>query len=566
MKYGTLYEAFQNAVRDHKNRECLGWIEGPAYRTATYGELAEHIEELARKISACGLAKGDRVAFMLKNGPAWVTVDLACASLGIITVPIHITYGIRYIEHSIRETEARIFFIEKELYDALSASIKELGVEHIVVVRNSNAMDFDMPSGARGRPQSSTVGEDDAHTIIYTSGTTGMPKGVMLSHKNLLHNVAGATEYIPIRPDDRFLSFLPLSHSLERTAGMYAPLLNGAAIYYARDKSTMKDDILKARPTILVAVPRVFEKVYDVVQDKATHGSSLKRWLFYKALDYGTKRRKNELTLWSGIVYRILDALVLKKIRASLGGRIRFTVSGGSALSVDIMQFFEDIGILILEGYGLTETSPVVATNGIKNYRFGAVGKPIPGVEVKIASDGEILVRGESVMRGYYKNEEATTLAFDADGWFLTGDLGEFDSDGYLKITGRKKEMIVLSTGKNVAPVPLEQELETNRFISQAMVYGDNQKHISALIVPDFDELARWADEQGVECILPDILADERTAKLYERELTASLDHFPEYEQVRVFKLIVEEFSQENDMLTPTLKLKRKNIMERYIH
>lgn len=572
MEYGTIFEAFKASAEKYSANEALGWLNDGAYQTMTYHELARKVSQLAAGFRQNGLQPGDRLAFMVDNGPNWVMIDLACGALGIINAPIHTTYNAEYISYITKHTGARWLIIGQEFYQAYHKDIRELGIEKIIVV---DAAETKLKEGDSAIPfrtlfvdeelPAADVKEGDTHTIIYTSGTTGKPKGVLLSHKNLLHNVRAATEYIPIRPDDRFLSFLPLSHSLERTAGLYAPLLNGAAIYYAQDKRTMKDDILKARPTILIAVPRVFEKVCDAVQDKATHGSSLKRWLFHRALDYGTKRRKHELTAWPHIVYRILDALVLKKIRASLGGRIRFTVSGGSALSPDIMQFFEDIGILILEGYGLTETSPVVATNGIASYRFGSVGKPISGVEVKIADDGEILVAGECVMQGYHQDADATRKVINSDGWFSTGDIGALSADGFLSITGRKKEMLVLSTGKNVAPVPIEQELETNRFIAQALVYGDNQKHISALIVPDFDELRRWAEERGVTYHFPSILEHQDVKTLYKKEIASQLNHLPEIEQIRDFRLIAEEFTQENDLLTPTLKLKRKNIFGRFL-
>jgi len=575
MKYSTIFDTFQATAQKHPDNQALGWLSDGAYQTISYAELAQKVNALAAGFRRNGLAKGDKLAFMVSNGPEWVMIDLACAALGVVNAPIHTTYNAEYISYITKHTAAKWLIIGQEFYQAYRKDIHGLGVEKLVVIgADITPLNPPLPRGEvsefktlfiDGEVPDAHIKQDDTHTIIYTSGTTGRPKGVMLSHNNLLSNVRAATEYIPVQSDDRFLSFLPLSHCLERTAGYYTPLLNGAAIYYARDKRTMKDDILKARPTILVAVPRVFEKVYDAVQDKATHGSPLKRWLFYKALDYGTKRRKNELNAASHVIYAILDGLVLKKIRASLGGRIRFAVSGGSALSPDIMQFFEDIGILILEGYGLTETSPVVATNGIKNYRFGTVGKPIPGVKVTIADDGEILVSGECVMKGYYENDEATREVIDNAGWFSTGDLGSMSADGFLSITGRKKEMLVLSTGKNVAPVPIEQELETNRFISQAMVYGDNQKHVSALIVPDFNELRRWAEEKGIAYSFPAILELEDAKTLYEHEIHSQLNHLPEIEQIRDFRLIAEEFSQENDLLTPTLKLKRNRILEKYL-
>jgi long-chain acyl-CoA synthetase len=509
---------------------------------------------------------------MVTNSPNWAIIDLACALLGIIDVPIHTTYGPEYIKYIVEHTKAKWLIIEQEFFQAYKDEVLALPVEKIVVVDvdESNIEETGKVVAFKklfidGDVQSVEVGEDDVHTIIYTSGTTGKPKGVMLTHKNILSNVMAAKKSIEVTSEDRFFSFLPLSHALERTAGLYVPIMSGVAIYYSRDKRTMKDDIVKAKPTIMISVPRVFEKVYDAVQDKANHGSNLKRKLFYKALDLGTKKRKNELKGFDETIFNILDKIVLKKIRASLGGRIKFAISGGSALSPDIMQFFEDIGILILEGYGLTETSPVVSTNIAKGYRFGTVGKTLEGVEVKIAEDGEVLIRGELIMKGYYENEQATNEVINSEGWFLTGDLGELSEDGFLKITGRKKEMIVLSTGKNVAPVPIEQELEINRFILQAMVYGDNEKHISAIIVPDFSELRRWAEEKGIEYHHESIIENVEAKRLFDHEIGAQLNHFPEVEQIRHFELIKDEFTQENDLLTPTLKLKRNKILEKFL-
>jgi len=577
----TIYQKFKEVSEKYSENKALAWLEDSVYRTMTYAELSKKVKQLVSGFVRNGLSKSDKIAFMVSNSPAWVMIDLACAFLGIIDVPIHTTYRSEYIKHIVEHTSCRWLIIEHEFWKAYKKDLQGLSVEKIIIVdvnetnvelkdsrelSNGDVVSFeDLFINSNDITDLTSLNEEDVHTIIHTSGTTGMPKGVMLTHKNILFNVFSVKEYIKVGPVDRFLSFLPLSHTLERTAGYYVPIMSGSAIYYAESKLTMKEDIVKARPTILISVPRVFEKVYDVVQDKVNHGSKLKQWLFFKALDYGTKRRKGELRCIDSFVYRVLDAIVLKKIRASMGGRLRFAISGGSALSPDIMQFFEDIGILIIEGYGLTETSPIIAVNKADNYKFGTVGFVLNGVEVKIAKDQEILVRGNLVMKGYYKDEQSTREAIDNEKWFKTGDLGKLDKDGFLTITGRKKEMIVLSTGKNVAPVQIEQELEINRFIMQAFVYGDNEKHISALIVPDFSELRRWANEKKIEYNFPDILERADVRELYEKQIKSQLNHFPENEQVRDFRLIKDEFTQENDLLTPTLKLKRKKILKAFL-
>ena len=561
MNYGTIYKNFERIAKQYSARTALASLDSGVYQGLTYGELLNQVRALGAAMQESGIAKGDRVAFLLDNGPDWVTIDLACAAIGAVDVPIHTTYRSAYLSYIIKHTEAKWLFLSQRYYPNHQEAIKSLELEKVVVVGVAGGF-IDLKTA--GQLTSVSVFEDDVHTIIYTSGTTGLPKGVMLSHRNLLANVQNAKEYIDVSSQDSFLSFLPLSHALERTAGCYVPLLSGASIYYAQSKETIKEDILKARPTIIISVPRIFEKTYDAVWDVVRSSSKLKQRLFYWALDWGSSRRQGELRFWQRPIYGVLDFLVLKKIRAKLGGRLRFAVSGGSALSTRIIQFFWDIGLFILEGYGLTETSPVVSENTLAKCKFGSVGLLLKNFEIKIAADKEILLRGSSVMRGYWRDQEATKQAIDQEGWLRTGDLGELSEDGFLTITGRKKELLVLSTGRNVAPAPLEQALETNRFISQAMVFGDNQKHISALIVPDFEELKLWAQKNNLEYALSAILQRDDVAKLYRKEITEALDHFPEYEQVRHFILLAEPFSQENDLLTPTLKLKRLKILEKY--
>jgi len=564
----TLYTQFLEAADTHRAAEALGVREGDTYRTMTFGALRDAVKKRAAGMRARGIATGDRVAFMVPNGPDWVMLDLACAALGVVSVSVHTTYPFAYLKHIVSDSGARWLVLHQDFYEQFKTTLSELSVERMFVIGDCEEQgiieQFERLVSTEARFEPAEIDAGSPHTIVYTSGTTGMPKGATLSHNNLLSNVEAATRVIPLNADDRFFSFLPLSHSMERTAGYYTPLLSGCAIYYARSKNSVADDIKLAQPTVIISVPRIFEKVYEKVLETARSGSFIKQKLFYLAIDLGSKKRARALKSYHRPLYNLLDSIVLKKIRNSLGGRLRFTVCGGSSLSPDIMQFFDDLGIIILEGYGLTETSPVVSANTMTSRKYGSVGKPLPGVSVRVADDGEILVKGPNVMHGYWKNLDATAEVIDPDGWLHTGDLGALDADGFLSITGRKKEMIVLSTGKNVAPVPIEQELEANRFISQAMVYGDNQKHISAIIVPDLHALDAWCSEKKIAFELPSVFGHIEVQELFEHEIKSQLNHFPENEQLRIFKLVAEEFTQENDLLTPTLKLKRKNILKKY--
>jgi len=564
----TLYTRFLEVSEKYAEADALGVFGGEGYQTLTYAKLRDDIKKLASGMRARGIEKGDRVAFMLPNGPDWVTLDMACAALGVVNASVHTTYPFSYLKHICDNSGARWLVLGSDAYAKFKQDISALAVERIFVIgeviEQGIVERFDRLRSIEARFEPSDIEDASPHAIIYTSGTTGMPKGVTLTHRNLLSNVDGATRAIVLNANDRFFSFLPASHAMERTAGCYAPLLSGCSVFYAHSKNTVIEDIKIAQPTVVVSVPRVFEKVYESVMKRVHAGSLVEKKLFYAALHLGSKKRSGKLLPHLRLCYDALDALAFKKVRAALGGHLRFTICGGSSLSSDIMQFFDDVGILILEGYGLTEASPIVSANSVAARRYKTVGKPLPGVSVHIAPDNEILVKGESVMKGYWRDPDATAEVIDPENWLHTGDLGALDADGFLSITGRKKEMIVLSTGKNVAPVPIEQELEVNPFIAQAMVYGDDQKHISAIIVPDLRALDAWCKEHAISFELPGVFEYSEVQELFEHEIRSQLNHFPEIEQVRVFRLVSEEFTQENDLLTPTLKLKRKNILKRF--
>jgi long-chain acyl-CoA synthetase len=420
------------------------------------------------------------------------------------------------------------------------------------------------------RSDALSVGKDDLATLIYTSGTTGKPKGVMLSHHNFCSNVASALTVLHIGPDDSCLSLLPLSHSFERMAGHYTMFHAGTTINYAESIELVAANLQEVSPTVVLSVPRLFEKIYARVLENAMAGGALKRRIFFWArrtadawadLQLAGKPIPTTLKLKK----KIADKLVFSKLQARTGGRLRFFASGGAPLNPEIAKFFYAAGLIIVEGYGLSETSPVIAINPLERPRIGTVGPPIPGVEVKIAEDGEILARGPNIMMGYYNKPEATKEAIDPDGWFHTGDIGEFDEEGYVKITDRKKDLIVTAGGKKVAPQPIENMIKTNQFVLNAVMVGDKRKFPALLVVPDVDALRKWAADRNLA--MDDVtafLAQPDVFSKVEREVMGTLRDLASFEMPKKIGLIEEDFSIERGELTPTMKVKRRVVEERY--
>jgi long-chain acyl-CoA synthetase len=405
---------------------------------------------------------------------------------------------------------------------------------------------------------------DDLATLIYTSGTTGDPKGVMLTHENLASNASVCRDILPIRRGWTALSFLPLAHSFERTLD-YVFFASGATIAYAESVQTVLKNLSEVRPHVFGSVPRLYEKVRAAFLEKLESSSGAKKRLMRWALEQGRRSLPARLAGRSpGLATRIADWLVFSKLGAALGGRFRYAVSGGAPLGQEIGEFFWGAGIPVLEGYGLTETSPVVAVNTPEAVKLGTVGRPIPGVEVKIAADGEILTRGPNIMAGYYGKPEESDAVLDADGWFSTGDIGELDADGFLKITDRKKELIVNAYGKNIAPAPLENDLKAGRFVSQAMVVGDRRPFLSALLVPNFEALAAWGAASGRHGKPAEWLDDAAVRALFQGEIDRVNARHERYEQIRAFALLPRELTLDAGELTPTMKLKRKVITQKH--
>ncbi len=565
----TITDVFKESVEKYGKRNALAFLSNKKYQTITYQALDNYRLQIAKWWQELGLQKGEKIAIMLPNSPEWIIADLAAASLGLVIVPVHSTFSGSYLANLVKHAQADYLLIDGTNFAKHKDTVKNLSFKKIFLVnKEGESQHLSWPvldAGLCPEIKKPNIKANDLHIIIYTSGTTGDPKGVMLSHHNIVTDALSAIRRVPINCQDRFFSFLPLSHAFERMAGYYCPIFVGASIYFAQSPKTMVADIKLAKPTVLPSVPRIFEKIYDKIYDKIRSSGQMRKQLFYQAIDLARARRHGRLP-WSQLIkYKILNILVLKKLRQIFGGSLRLAISGGSSLNPMIGKFFENLGIKNIEGYGLTETSPIAAINKLDFYKYGTVGPAIDCNRIKIAEDKEILIKGDNVMLGYYNNPEATADVMVDDGWFKTGDLGFIDNDGFLTIIGRAKDMIVLSTGKKVFPEPIENVLNANKYISQSMVYGSNSKHISALIVPDKEELSKWCQKSDLQFAWPEILEKTELKEFYQQQITKALEHLANIEQINHFQLLNEEFSQENGMLTLTLKLRRPHIMSKYI-
>lgn len=565
----TIPELFFETAKKFSKREALLVKKDGVYSPITYKELSEKVKNFAAALKQLKIKKDDKVAILSENRPEWVISDLGAMSIGAIVVPLHTTFSLKAICNVLNHSKSKIIIVSNaDLFKKILDFQKKLPFLNKIIfledpmpalekISKKKIFKWEelLAQGAGKKLVSVPLSPERVCSIIYTSGTTGVPKGVMLTHNNFLSNVFAVNEAIPIKENDIFLSFLPLSHVLERLAGYYTPLLFGATIAYAGSVKQLSQNLKEVKPTILISVPRVFEKFYDAIWDKIKNSSLIKRKLFLWAL----KQKKNSLK------YCIAESLVFRKIRKQLGGRLRLTVSGGAPLNENIARFFFKIGILILEGYGLTETSPVVTVNRENDFKFGTVGKPLSKVEVKISSEKEILVRGPNVMKGYFKNSTETKNAIDGEKWFHTGDLGFIDKDGFLTVIGRKKEIIVTSYGKNIWPEEIERELNHDYFISQSIVIGDNRKFISSLIIPDWGGITSFLKEGDLTPEIKEkLIKDPKFLDIYKERIEAFNQNLSNYEKIVKFKLLVNEFSQEKEELTPTLKLRRHIIEKHY--
>lgn len=586
-QFSTIPEMFLSVCNKFGDGEVFGHKEEGEWKTLSFHQVRDTVENIAFGLSSLGIKKGDRVAILSNNNPWWAMSDYAIVCLGGVTVTIYPTLISSQIQFILDDSESKMIFVEdkNQAEKVLTLFEKNEYLKNIVVMNNESlnqdyvhTFDSLLEDGKRykeGQPfafeeRAGSVRPDDLLTLVYTSGTTGKPKGVMLTHNNLVSNVQAALQSIPINENDIFLSFLPLSHGFERMAGHFTGFSVGGTTYYAESIEAVAENIPEVRPTIMCSVPRLYEKMYARVLDKVSNDPPLRQKIFWWAVGVGqeaVKYRQKNQPLPGGLKlkFSIADKLVFSKLKNRLGGRLRFFVSGAAPLSQEIGEFFAAADIFILEGYGLTETSPVMTVNRLESFKFGTVGMPVPEVEVKIAEDGEILNRGPNTMKGYFRNENATQEAIDNDGWFHTGDIGEFDEEGFLKITDRKKNLIVTSGGKNVAPAPLENALLVSRYVEQCLVIGDRRKFISALVVPSFESLEEWAGQKSIDYHnRKELVKNSDVVALFEGEVEKAMEDFARYETIKKVVLLPKEWTIEEDELTPTLKVKRKVVEEKY--
>ncbi|MCA1623713.1 MAG: long-chain fatty acid--CoA ligase [Acidobacteria bacterium] len=582
----TLTELFLKAVEKHNRVDALNYKKDGAWQAISSTEMLSRIENIALGLYSLGLRKGDRIALLAANSPEWTLGDAGCQFAGVIDVPIYTTLAPNSVEYIIKDSGARIFFLQdKETFERIKevlpncSTIEKLIFFDFTDVETKNAISLEKLEKAGEELKAEKpflIGElikaiepNDVATLIYTSGTTGEPKGVMLSHANLIANATNTAVEFTFTPKDKPLSVLPLSHVFERSA-MYVYILNGTGVHYAESIEKAADNLREVAPTIFVGVPRIFEKVYAKAKLKAAQKSQLKvkifDWAIEIAKDYAYKTEfKQPIPHLLAVKHSIADHLVFSKLRAFFGGKLRFCITGGAALSDDIYLTFNGAGISIMQGYGLTETSPVVTTNTPFNKRLGTVGKAIRNVEIRIADDGEIEVSGPNVMLGYYKKADATKRAFTEDGWFRTGDIGKIDKGGFLKITDRKKELFKTSGGKYIAPSPIEQMIKASRFVSQVVLVGNERKFPAALIVPNFEQLENYARIKNLDIkTSAEFCAHPRIVNLIERQVAELTENLSRFEKVKKIALLENELTVESGELTPTLKVKRRVIEEKY--
>lgn len=581
----TLLDYFAHAASSGKP-DLLSSKRNGKWTPISADEFGRTTRSFALGLASLGVSRGDRVAILAENRPEWPMTDFAALGLGALSVPVYTTYLAPQVEYILKDAEAKVCVVSNavELRKVLEVRGRCPDLRHVLLVEGEPPNEPGVASWAsvvaRGEPllahdrlafeeRTATLEPRDYATMIYTSGTTGEPKGAVLTHGNFVENVSSVSPLFPTDETKVALSFLPLSHVFERMAE-YLYYSRRVSIAFAESIDRLAADFLEVRPHFFAAVPRVYEKVLARVNEKMDKSSAAQRRVFDWALALGKRRlrlveRGEKVPAGLALKAKAADVLVFKKIRARLGGRFEFAISGGAPLSRDVAEFFWAAGVRVYEGYGLTETSPVLTCNRPAAWRLGTVGRAVANVTLKIGPDGEILAKGPNLMEGYWKKPEETAKVFDPEGWFHTGDIGRFDGDGFLTITDRKKEIIVNAYGKNVAPAPIEGALATMRFVQAAVLIGDRRKFLSALIVPNFDRVATWARENGIPFRTNDeLIRNGKVRALFQQALDIVNGDEPSERRIRTFALLSREFSIEGGELTPTLKVKRRVIADKY--
>ncbi len=584
----TLTQSFLATVKAHGERPALSHKQDGEWRTRNYAEYGRDVRRLASALLELGTAFGDRVALVSENRPEWVIADQGILMAGAATVPVYPTLTGPQTAYILNDCAAKIVILSSEAHLAKLLEVRqdlrhvthlvvmndvEQRADHVNVYKLADLLGLgervEAKHAAELESRMQETGKETLATIVYTSGTTGEPKGAMLTHGNLMSNLGHVVPILGMRASDSALSFLPLSHVLERIAN-FGLVSVGAHVYYAESVEQVPNNLVEVRPTVLASVPRLFEKIKTRVLDKVSQDPAFRQAIFKWAMETGgefleARQKGAPVHLGMALKHQLADNLVFSKIRERTGGRLRLCICGGAPLPADVGRFFGVLGIEIVEGYGLTETSPVISCNRPGDVRFGSVGTPLPDVEVKLAEDGELLARGPNVMKGYWNQPEATAQAIDQDGWFHTGDVAEIDADGRIRIVDRKKEIIVMSNGKNVAPQPIENALKASNLIEMVMCIGDRRNYITALIVPNFEALKVFTAEHKLDGLsLEDQLRHPQVQALYKREVDTACAPFARYEQVKKFALLPTAFDPAKNELTPTLKVKRRIITEHW--
>ena len=588
MNYKTISEMFVGTTDRCSEKKLFYYKKGNDWIGLNGKDILITVEDISFGLRSLGIEPNSNIAIISNNSPKWAMCDYGIICSTMSTVTIYPTLISKQVEYILKNSKSNLIFVEnqEQLNKVLSVMENCNDLKYIVVLDDSCESETDLVMNFatfldKGKDYSqdcditftemvNSVKEDDILTIIYTSGTTGVPKGVVLTHKNLLSNVEGTLNVAEFTNNETFLSFLPLSHVLERMGGHYTPFSIGATIFYAENMETIADNMIESSPTIVVCVPRVFEKIHAKFMQGIKDAPKIRQNLFNWALRVGRKYSKlsvskQKIGYWLSFKHKIANKLIYSKVKARFGGKIKFFVSGGAPLSKHLAEFFAAVDITILEGYGLTETSPVLTVNSPTDLKFGYVGKPLFNVEIKIAHDGEILAKGPNIMSGYYRNEDATKEVFDEDGWFHTGDIGIIDEDGFLKITDRKKSLIVTSGGKNIAPAPIELKVATSPFVEQIHIIGDKRNFLSALIVPNYEALTSYLKSQNNDLKEPNALIDHPDVlELFKNEVDNAMTDFSNYEKIKKFTLLTEPFSIEKGEMTPKMSIVKKVVEQNY--
>ncbi|MEP6636276.1 MAG: long-chain fatty acid--CoA ligase [Acidobacteriota bacterium] len=582
----TLVEVFERVARLHKRPDTLNYKKDGHWHAISSDEMLAHSRRIAAGLYALGIRHGDRVAILSESRPEWTLTDAGCLFAGAMDVPIYPTLTPPQVRYILKDSGARVLAVcDHRKFLEMTEILRDCpAVQQIVffdgkdVSRSEGLTLAELEELGRTQeleqPQlvdslARAAQPSDLATILYTSGTTGEPKGVMLTHTNLVSNMIASSIFLSFGKEDIALSVLPLSHIFERQA-MYMYLHQGMSVFYAESLETIGPNMREVRPTILVGVPRIFEKIYARIKERVAAKGKINVALLTWAVTIGKQYAKFEVDRkpvpsWLAMKHKLATRLVFSRWREAFGGRIRVLVSGGAALPEELGYIYLGAGIPIVQGYGLTETSPVITAGRLEDNRIGTVGKPISHVDVRIAPDGEIETRGPNVMRGYYNKPEATAAVFTADGWFKTGDIGTIDSDGFLRITDRKKELFKTSGGKYIAPQPLEQLIKGSRFVNQVVLIGNERKFPAALIVPNWDQVESYARLKGIQAnSRAELCRNERIIDLFERQIAGLTPDLAQYERVKKVALLENEFSIAGGEMTPTLKVKRRVIDEKY--